>query len=609
MGQIHVLATNLSVSGDVCQCPKRHQAVQIKKSGNLYGYENVGEKEYWWSEAHSQGEKEDLVNCGYETQWLISPQYNKVSKVFSEGLAGVEINGKVGYIDKKNRFVIAPQFEPMEKLQGFKYGLSAVKTGGKFGFIDKLGHIVIPAIFDYAENFDKDYLAVVKMKGKFGAIDLRGDTVVPCHHITEETMKLLPIKNKEYRTAAKQAKTRFDDGYYNDFLKNVRAVAEKIDERIHGEEYTIAEYPTNLKTVTKDTLAGLAIEGDTALVLPIEYTEIKNIGDGLFEITKSYNNGLQHKHGIADAFGRILLPCNFSEIRFQKSERMFFPDKHFNKGNGKAPRGCIGLYDMQGGIVLPCVFDEVSFFSDGLADVRIDSIRGKVDVNGLISDDYLNQLLGAANENSEYYLHRLQILRPTCASVYNNLAIIYLNIGENRDGMRLLKLAHKLAPNNKDIANNLDAAKDARRERRYNRWMKGLSIAGTIIGVAATTYAAATGQSYTATNSLGDTGAITATTSDDALSGKSTTSGGKTENASTNKKMSGADTFNKNTDRNTYMSFSNQLSKMNTYYERDYNDKQRKYIQSQMKRLREKWESRGESFSYSDWEKWNGKKI
>ena len=60
------------------------------------------------------------------------------------------------------------------------------------------------------------------------------------------------------------------------------------------------------------------------------------------------------------------------------------------------------------------------------------------------------------------------------------------------------------------------------------------------------------------------------------------------------------------TDRKTYTSWESQLIKMNTYYENEYNDNQRKYIQRQMKSIRQKWEGRGYNMYQSIWEDWNG---
>lgn len=47
---------------------------------------------------------------------------------------------------------------------------------------------------------------------------------------------------------------------------------------------------------------------------------------------------------------------------------------------------------------------------------------------------------------------------------------------------------------------------------------------------------------------------------------------------------------------------------MNTYYESEYNDSHRHDIQSKMKSIRTKWESRGYQMFKSSWEDWSGSK-
>ena len=64
----------------------------------------------------------------------------------------------------------------------------------------------------------------------------------------------------------------------------------------------------------------------------------------------------------------------------------------------------------------------------------------------------------------------------------------------------------------------------------------------------------------------------------------------------------------KNRDSNTYSSYESQLIKMNTYWESQYNDSQRRSIQQNMKKIRTKWETRGFQMFHSQWEDWDGKK-
>jgi hypothetical protein len=69
---------------------------------------------------------------------------------FSEGLACVEIEGKMGYIDRTGCIVIAPQFEIAND---FSEGLAIVVTDGGYGYIDKEGKLVIEKQFSWAGKF------------------------------------------------------------------------------------------------------------------------------------------------------------------------------------------------------------------------------------------------------------------------------------------------------------------------------------------------------------------------------------------------------------------------------------------------------------------------
>lgn len=60
---------------------------------------------------------------------------------FSEGLAAVmkDYNGKYGYIDKTDKFVIKPIFDDA---QNFKNGLALISINNKQAYINKTGKFV-----------------------------------------------------------------------------------------------------------------------------------------------------------------------------------------------------------------------------------------------------------------------------------------------------------------------------------------------------------------------------------------------------------------------------------------------------------------------------------
>ena len=83
---------------------------------------------------------------------------------FSQELALVKQNGKIGYLDKTGKLAIKPAYE---KARGFSDGLAAVKDQTKWGFIDAKGKWVIPASFDDAEDFNSGLCVVEKDKKRF----------------------------------------------------------------------------------------------------------------------------------------------------------------------------------------------------------------------------------------------------------------------------------------------------------------------------------------------------------------------------------------------------------------------------------------------------------
>jgi hypothetical protein len=108
-----------------------------------------------------------------EGRLVIEPQFTHGSK-FSEGLAGVEKDGRFGYIDRKGELLIPLKFGRAGLFAG---GLAAVEYEGRQGYIDKTGKFVIKPLFDEACNFSEG-LACVKVGQKYGYIDRTGKMII-----------------------------------------------------------------------------------------------------------------------------------------------------------------------------------------------------------------------------------------------------------------------------------------------------------------------------------------------------------------------------------------------------------------------------------------------
>lgn len=565
-----VLIFMFTVAAEAAAITRGDEIIQLKSkkdgSSKLYGYENTGDKYNWWAEAHYLGAGKDQLNQGYETQWVIAPQYDKVAKEFSEGLAAVEINGKVGFIDRMNRFIIPPIFEPMDDLAGFKYGLAAVKKNGKYGYIDKEGHFVFPPVFDDAENFGNDYMAAVKIGKNFGCIDLLGDTVVPFEYPAKAIMTTVPVKNKPYREAKKLTKQRWEQCYYSDFLEDVTETANKINRQINDINY-------------------MAPTGDFAL------GGSSSVGDGFYIVANSSG-----AVGVIDSYGRYVIPCSYKSVRYDTTQRVFVVEATSSPFNDDRP--AVGIANMAGGLIIPPVLESIGDFnSEGVAPASIGEHSGYINVLGLVNEEFLQALLeSSVKEKGTYYTKRLIGVLPTCAPAHNCLGIYYASECDNlKDAIHHFTVAHNLAPDNEDFKANMKAAKSERNSRRWNRVLTGMSIAAAVLSVGAVTYSAVKGVPMQSSNFSSGTGGFSS--SNDYSSGFSDSSSRSSSSSASSSAQSGpkgvsmADAASIKALQRSYDNYESMVVDCNVNPEKHQPGDKREY-QSKMRDIRKKLKER-----------------
>lgn len=527
--------------------------------------------------------------------WVVPAQYDAAATDFEENLAAVEIGGKVGFIDVHNRFIIEPKFEPMKNLEGFSQGMAAVKIGDKYGYIDKRGEVIIEPEFELARNFRDNMLATVKKDGKYGAIDIMGNLVVECKYVLEEAMIKVPISNKEYREAAKVAKQKKDADEY----------APRID------ALQVASREAN-----------------------------KRINDSVWSQTLTYSTCVNGEYkGVSDNYGRVIIPPRYLDVHYDKDNHLYIVDDEYHNLKG--------VYSDKGDVIFYTLFDSIASFKNGKANAIVEGVCGWIDKDGYIEPEFLDKLcdLGLQQESSgdkraarETYRRILRIDHNHVMAL-NNMALLDIDAHNYNDGISRLKLANKLAPDNKLIAENLEMAKHDRKERRWNRLTGALTTAMVVTGVTASTYAVTTGGSEglkAANHIMSDLN----TTLDNMENGTNKPLGQyddsvfDVEGTETSQAISPTEAKNKTKkkakdEKETYLeekaakakkdadraplwrnaskvydSYVSQLVTMNTYPEKYYNDNERKRIQSEMKRIRKDWEKKGFNITYSEWEDW-----
>ena len=113
-----------------------------------------------------------------ESNTLLCRRWYDNIYVFEEGLAGVKLNGKWGFIDKTGKEVIPFKYDFACAFSG---GLAKVRLNGKWGFIDETGREICPCKYAAADIFSEG-LAQVELNGKVGYIDTTGEEVIPCKY-------------------------------------------------------------------------------------------------------------------------------------------------------------------------------------------------------------------------------------------------------------------------------------------------------------------------------------------------------------------------------------------------------------------------------------------
>jgi hypothetical protein len=94
---------------------------------------------------------------------------------FSEGLAGVRLNGKWGFVNSNGALVIEPRFDGV---RDFRNGLCVVMFGARCGLIDTGGRFVIEPRFYYLREHLEGLACAAMDRGSYGYIDSSGSYTI-----------------------------------------------------------------------------------------------------------------------------------------------------------------------------------------------------------------------------------------------------------------------------------------------------------------------------------------------------------------------------------------------------------------------------------------------
>ena len=144
---------------------------------------NISDHADWTEEQINANRITDGKTSGYmdiNGNVIISQQYSNVYP-FSEGLACVVGPGgtNVGFIDKSGNTAIPFAYD--EYGTNFSDGLAAVGRNGKMGYINAQNEVIIPFEYDTALSAS-DGICPVAKSGRYGLIDYSGNVVLPLEY-------------------------------------------------------------------------------------------------------------------------------------------------------------------------------------------------------------------------------------------------------------------------------------------------------------------------------------------------------------------------------------------------------------------------------------------
>lgn len=101
-----------------------------------------------------------------------------LDRLFSQGLLGVRINGKWGFINDRGEIVLDFIYEHIMEFDTKKNAI--VKKNGKWGLINTKGEVIIDFLFDSFLNYNLDHKVIKSQKDNlFGLIDFNNQIIIP----------------------------------------------------------------------------------------------------------------------------------------------------------------------------------------------------------------------------------------------------------------------------------------------------------------------------------------------------------------------------------------------------------------------------------------------
>lgn len=264
-------------------------------------------------------------------------------KMFNDGMAIVEKDGKWGIIDNNNKVIIPFQYDRLTMSYKEPYWIIARKNE-KEGMIDRQGQIQIPFEYDDIGQFS-DGLAKVEKEGKTAFINTHNKVVIDWAEREYETEFIYGLtyyhKNGKNYVMNTDGKVVFSTPYHISYIDKNHIII------IHNEKYGLLNHQGKV-------------------ILPPIYQYVASEKQGLIAVAKNNKLGFVNKHG------KIVVPMqyDYQDEGYIYHFRKLYYVNDVVKVRQVGKNGKWGLLNRQGKIVAPFIYDEMQH---GLGDKTWDN--------------------------------------------------------------------------------------------------------------------------------------------------------------------------------------------------------------------------------------------
>ena len=180
---------------------------------------------------------------GLDLEWTVRSPH--------DSLAGFSSGGKRGYYNVYTGEIVVPA----QSLRAWIFGdgLAAVQKNGEIGFIDHGGNVVIDFLFPYHGNplsefvFEDGHCVVANREGKCGVIDRKGAWAIPAEYDNVSAYKEYAIVSKD----GIAMQVGYDGKVINSF------VLDSFYELTCDEEHTYVDRDGELRVASREVGTGL----------------------------------------------------------------------------------------------------------------------------------------------------------------------------------------------------------------------------------------------------------------------------------------------------------------------------------------------------------------